>query len=161
MRIYFSIYSVFYVYPSLPLRPRKLFIKFSLFFLVVSKIILIFTPDSCNPRFRVTDRRVLSMHQDEGLSTPSRVRRCRHNKAGIGWEQRESLHIDKGVYSTLHRYNPNFEHLEIHVADVAMVDVPGMCLYASPFEKVKLYSSTYNSQGELYSYSAWASKLLI
>lgn len=40
----------------------------------------------------------------------------------------------KGVYSTLHRYNPNFEHLEIHVADVAMVDVLGMCIYASPLE---------------------------
>ena len=39
---------------------------------------------------------------------------------------RESLHYVKGVYSTLHRYNPNFEHLESSVADVAMVDVPGV-----------------------------------
>lgn len=38
----------------------------------------------------------------------------------------------KGVYLTLHRYSPNFEHLETIVADVATVDDPRMCLYASP-----------------------------
>ena len=44
---------------------------------------------------------------------------------------KESLHYVKGVYSTLHRYNPNFEHLESSVADVAMVDDPG-CVYMHP-----------------------------
>ena len=44
------------------------------------------------------------------------------------------LHYVERRLLSAHRYTPNFEHLESSVADVAMVDVLGMCLYASPLE---------------------------
>lgn len=52
---------------------------------------------------------------------------CRFdNKANLQKIGGESLHNVEGVYSTLHHYNPNFEHLESSVVDAAMVDVPGV-----------------------------------
>lgn len=45
---------------------------------------------------------------------------------GVG--RRKSLHYVKRRLLNAHRYTPNFEHLEIPVADVAIVDVLGMCL---------------------------------
>ena len=45
---------------------------------------------------------------------------------GVG--RRKSLHYVKRRLLNARRYTPNFEHLEIPVADVAIVDVLGMCL---------------------------------
>ena len=119
-----------------------------------------FTPDFRGSNVNVCSWTCPALH-NKRQSTPSQVRQCCCNKAGIGWEMRESLHFVERRLLNAHRYNPNFEHLESSVADDAMVDVPGMCLYASPLDMWTHYCVCVFAEGVLYTYSAWASKLLI
>ena len=81
------------------------------------------------------------------------MRRCRRNKAGIGWEQRESLHFVERRLLNASSLQSKLRTLGIHVADVAMVDVLGMCIYASPLVIVILLRCVLSdSIGVLYSY---------
>ena len=61
-------------------------------------------------------------------------------KAGIGWEKLGSLHFVERRLLNASSLQSKLRTLGIHVADVAMVDVLGMCLCASPLEIIDVVS---------------------
>ena len=78
----------------------------------------------------------------------------------LGGKERTDI---EGVYSDASSLQSKLRTLGIHVADDAMVDVLGMCLYASPFFNgvSTLVGLLLYIRRCIIFISAWASKLLI
>ena len=63
---------------------------------------------------------------------------------------RESLHFVERRLLNASSLQSKLRTLGIHVADVAMVDVLGMCLYASPFGSLRCSNVSFFIRGTIY-----------